>query len=148
MCLTLKPRQTTCENRRHRVNDDSTNWPRKCKKDQAEGTEMPSAQFQTAMPNPSADEIIQDLESRGLGWSLDHTGNLIEARIWKWPNVIGRYRPNTVEPLAQMLGIALQQVDLNQFPTRLSNAHGLTGSSIGQDPVGSHTTVAPQTKSG
>ena len=81
--------------------------------------------------NPSADEIIQDLEARGLGWSLDHAGNLIEARIWNWPYVVGRYRPHTVEPLAKMLATALQQVDLSQFPTCPNS----TKSSSQQPPV-------------
>lgn len=56
--------------------------------------------------NPQPEEIdrlVADLEQRKLGWSLDHTGNMIEARIWRWPVVIGRYRPATVEPLHQML---------------------------------------------
>jgi len=56
------------------------------------------------------DEIIETLEKHGLGWSLDHTGNLIEARIWDWPNVVGRYRPNTVEPLVHMLQTAMLEV--------------------------------------
>jgi hypothetical protein len=45
------------------------------------------------MTTPTVDDIIADLESRGLGWSLDHTGTLIEARVWDWPTVIARYRP-------------------------------------------------------
>lgn len=55
----------------------------------------------------TADDLINKLESRGLGWSLDHTGRIIEARIWDWPHVIGRYRPNEVEPLAYMLSKAM-----------------------------------------
>jgi len=69
-----------------------------------------------------ADSIIADLESRGLGWSLDHTGHLIEARIWKWPSVIGRYRPESTEPLAQMLERALAEVDLKEYPVRAANS--------------------------
>lgn len=57
-------------------------------------------------PSVSADEIIGWLEARGLGWSLDHTGSLIEARIWSWPHAVGRYRPSRVEPLAKMLWMA------------------------------------------
>ena len=56
------------------------------------------------------DEIIEVLEKHGLGWSLDHTGRLIEARIWDWPNVVGRYRPNKVEPLVHMLQTAMLEV--------------------------------------
>jgi len=62
------------------------------------------------------DDLIQILESRGLGWSLDH--NLIEARVWDWPNVIGRYRPNTVIPLAEMLAKAMYEVDWTKYPIR------------------------------
>jgi len=64
----------------------------------------------------TADDIIAKLEAVGLGWSLDHTGNLIEARIWNWPTVVGRYRPNKVEPLAQMLLEALKQGGLELAP--------------------------------
>ena len=57
---------------------------------------------------PSADEIISTLEKHHLGWSLDHTGHLIEARVWVWPTVVGRYRPARVEPLADMLKAAIR----------------------------------------
>ena len=59
------------------------------------------------LPEMSADELIQWLEARGFGWSLDHTGHLIEARIWDWPNVVARYRPAKVEPLARMIRAAM-----------------------------------------
>ena len=65
-----------------------------------------------------ADQLIADLEARGLGWSLDHTGHLIEVRIWDWPNVIGRYRPATVEPLAKMLVEAMVQLDWRRYPAK------------------------------
>ena len=68
------------------------------------------------MNTPTVDDIIADLESRGLGWSLDHTNRLIEARIWDWPNVIARYRPATVEPLAKMLATAAFDVDWTKYP--------------------------------
>lgn len=64
----------------------------------------------------TVDELIQDLESRGLGWSLDSTSRLIEARVWDWPHVVGRYRPYHVEPLAQMLSRAMALVDFTQYP--------------------------------
>ena len=69
-------------------------------------------------PKPSAlvDELVQALEARGLGWSLDHTGGLVEARVWKWPYVVGRYRPNSVEPLARMLSMAMVDVDWKKYP--------------------------------
>ena len=55
----------------------------------------------------TADELIEQLEDMGLGWSLDNTVRLIEARILDWPRVIGRYRPRRVEPLAKMLEAAM-----------------------------------------
>lgn len=63
----------------------------------------------------SADELIKWLEARGFGWSLDHTGHLIEARIWDWPNVAGRYRPAKVEPLADMLRGAMRTMTEDQL---------------------------------
>ena len=63
----------------------------------------------------SADSLVCWIEKRGYGWSLDHTGRLIEARIWDWPNVIGRYRPNTVEPLADMLRGAMRTMTREQL---------------------------------
>jgi uncharacterized protein YqgV (UPF0045/DUF77 family) len=71
------------------------------------------------MSTPTVDDIIADLESRGLGWSLDHTGTIIEARVWDWPTVISRYRPYTVEPLAKMLAAAAFEVDWTKYPVKL-----------------------------
>lgn len=62
------------------------------------------------------DRLVVDLEKRKLGWSLDHTGNLIEARIWDWPMVIGRYRPASVEPLHEMLLAAGKDANLKGEP--------------------------------
>lgn len=69
----------------------------------------------------TVDTLISDLESRGLGWSLDNTGRLIEARVWDWPYVIGRYRPNATEPLAKMLSEAMYQVDWTRYPVKSPN---------------------------
>ena len=69
----------------------------------------------------TVDALIADLESRGLGWSLDNTGRLIEARVWDWPYVIGRYRPNATEPLAKMLAEAMYQVDWTRYPVKSPN---------------------------
>jgi len=69
--------------------------------------------------NITIDDIIHDLESRGLGWSLDHTGRIIEARVWAWPYVIGRYRPCKVEPLIDMLSQAMYGIDWEKYPVRL-----------------------------
>jgi hypothetical protein len=65
-----------------------------------------------------ADKIIADLELRGLGWSIDHTGNLIEVRIWDWPTVVARYRPKKVEPLVKMLVEAAIQLDWRKYPVK------------------------------
>ena len=70
------------------------------------------------MNPPTVDDIIAELESCGLGWSLDHTGRLIEARVWDWPYVIGRYRPDKVEPLAKMLATACYEVDWTKYPVK------------------------------
>lgn len=64
-------------------------------------------------PATEADELINWLEERGYGWSLDHTERMIEARIWEWPHVVGRYRPAAVMPLAEMLRNAMRNL-----PTR------------------------------
>lgn len=56
------------------------------------------------------DEIILRLERVRLGWSIDHTGSLVECRIWAWPHVIGRYRPSKVPPLADMIRGAIASI--------------------------------------
>jgi hypothetical protein len=58
---------------------------------------------QTANTLPTLDCLITHLEREGFNWDVGHTGGLIEARVWDWPNVIGRYRPNQVEPVYGML---------------------------------------------
>jgi len=70
------------------------------------------------MNTPTVDDIISDLESRGLGWSIEHTGGLLEARVWRWPRIIARYRPATVEPLAKMLAAACYDVDWTAYPVK------------------------------
>lgn len=77
--------------------------------------------FGAAHGSVTVDQLIQELEARGLGWSLDNTGRLIEARVWHWPNVIGRYCPNAVEPLAKMLSEAMYQVDWTRYPAKSPN---------------------------
>lgn len=56
-----------------------------------------------------AESLVVAIESLGLGWDVGHAGPLIEARIWDWPYVIGRYRPTSVEPLAAMLREAIRR---------------------------------------
>jgi len=58
------------------------------------------------------DDLIDELERLDLGWSLDHTGRMVEARVWDWPVVIGRYRPDEVEPLEKMLLMAMKDAGL------------------------------------
>jgi hypothetical protein len=38
--------------------------------------------------------------------------------VWDWPNVIARYRPATVEPLAKMLAAACYEVDWTKYPVK------------------------------
>ena len=49
------------------------------------------------------DDLIRQIESKGFQWDVGHTGCNLEARIWDWPNVIGRYRPKSLETLKDML---------------------------------------------
>jgi hypothetical protein len=69
------------------------------------------------MNTPTVDDIIADLESRGLGWSIEHIGRLIEVRVWGC-TVIARYRPAKVEPLAKMLAAACFDVDWTKYPVK------------------------------
>jgi hypothetical protein len=70
------------------------------------------------MNTPTVDDIIADLESRGLGWRIEHYGGLLEARVWGRARIIARYRPATVEPLAKMLAAACFEVDWTQYPVK------------------------------
>ena len=66
----------------------------------------------------SADELIQIIEERGLGWDVGNTGNFTECRIWEWPHVVSRYRPQHTESLAHMLAEAMYQVDWTKYPEK------------------------------
>jgi hypothetical protein len=81
-----------------------------------ENTHETTERAESPPPDCSVDVLIADLESRGLGWSLDNTGRLIEARVWDWPHVIGRYRPHKTEPLAHMIAKAMYQVEWAKYP--------------------------------
>jgi len=70
------------------------------------------------MNTPTVDDIIADLESRGLFWKLDRTGCTIEASVRGWPTVIARYEPATVEPLAKLLATACYEVDWTKYPVK------------------------------
>jgi hypothetical protein len=71
----------------------------------------------------NVDRLVKELESRGLGWDLGNQGRLIEARVWDWPYVIGRYRPAKVEPLSKMLATAMQEVDWDKYPVKEKSGH-------------------------
>lgn len=49
------------------------------------------------------DDLIRQIESKGLQWDVGHTGFNLEARLWDWPDVIGRYRPKYLTSLESML---------------------------------------------
>jgi len=66
----------------------------------------------------TADDIIADLESRGLGWSIDHIAGVLETCVWDRDNVIALYRPAKVEPLAKMLATACYDVDWTKYPVK------------------------------
>jgi hypothetical protein len=38
--------------------------------------------------------------------------------VWRWPRIIGRYRPDKVEPLAKMLAAACFEVDWTKYPVK------------------------------
>lgn len=58
------------------------------------------------------DDLIRQIEARGYQWDVSNTARIIEARIWKWPNVVGRYRPNTLEPIEDMLKKACDEAGI------------------------------------
>lgn len=64
----------------------------------------------------TVDDLVGDLESRGLYWTLDHLGDLIEARVLDGPHVVGRYRTKYMEPLVDMLFKAMMCVDWTKYP--------------------------------
>lgn len=57
------------------------------------------------------DALVEELESRGLCWDVSYTHGLREVRIWHWPHVIARYRPTEPTPVANMLTVAMYDVD-------------------------------------
>lgn len=61
----------------------------------------------------SADDLVAKLESEGLGWDVGRAGPLIEARVWRWPYVIGRYRPKEMKSLYEMLSCAMRDAGIN-----------------------------------
>lgn len=64
----------------------------------------------------TVDELIEELEAKGLGYSLDSTANgHREARVWKWPYVVGRYTAPKRESAWYMLKKAYDNVDWNHY---------------------------------
>jgi len=64
------------------------------------------------------DELIADIESRGLGWDVGQSSPMFyEARIWDWPYVIGRHDHDFQEPITPLLMLekAFAQVDLTTY---------------------------------
>ena len=57
-----------------------------------------------------------ELEAHGLSWDIGHQPRLIEARVWHWPHVIGRYRAEKIEPVATMLAKAMMEIDWRKYP--------------------------------
>jgi len=66
------------------------------------------------------DDLIADIESRGLGWMIDHMeGRRVttkEARVWDFPHCLATYRTDKPEPLATMLAKAMYDVDWTKYP--------------------------------
>ena len=65
---------------------------------------------------PEIDLLIQELEAHGLSWDIGHLPHIVEARVWKWPHVIGRYRVDKIEPAATMLAKAMMEIDWRKYP--------------------------------
>lgn len=66
----------------------------------------------------SVDQLIAALEEVGLQWDIGHTGGNIEARVWDWPSVIGRFRSNDVIDLGDMLWKACEDAGLTKEVNR------------------------------
>lgn len=71
-----------------------------------------------AYEDDDVDKLVRVLEKRGLGWDVGNQGRLIEVRIWDWPYVVARYRPNKVERMAKMLAEAMYDVDWEKYPVK------------------------------
>ena len=62
----------------------------------------------------SVDALIAEVERNGLGWDIGNTGALRECRIWRWPNVVGRYRFEAGESLFDVMRYALADHEKNK----------------------------------
>lgn len=61
---------------------------------------------------PTADQLIERLERLGYDWDIGYTSRLRECRIWRWPSVVGRYRPGEIKSLADMLMGAMDKAEI------------------------------------
>ncbi len=62
--------------------------------------------------------LITHIESLGYSWDVGMVGTgMYEARIWDWPNVIGRYRTTERKSAVDMLIEAMK--DANALPEPL-----------------------------
>ena len=49
------------------------------------------------------DLLAEQLEKEGLDWDVGFTGRHREARVWEWPNVVGRSQSEEYVPASKML---------------------------------------------
>lgn len=63
----------------------------------------------------TAGQLIERLESKGYGWDINHTisNGFKECRIWIWPEVVGRFTPKAIVPLADMLAGAMEDAGID-----------------------------------
>lgn len=66
------------------------------------------------------EELIDILEERGLGWSIQHLNKEVQARVYDTNDqCISRYvAHNKFESLASMLAEAMYQVDWTLYPEK------------------------------
>lgn len=66
------------------------------------------------------EELIDILEERGLGWSIQHLNKELQARIYDTNDqCISRYvAPNIFEGLAYILAEAMYRVDWTLYPEK------------------------------
>lgn len=58
------------------------------------------------------EDVIDVIESKGWRWDVGAIGGgLYEARIWRWPEVIGRVRYSERVPVFNMLIDALRDAE-------------------------------------
>ncbi len=59
------------------------------------------------------DDLVRKVENKGLRWDVGMIGpETYEARIWRWPHVIGRARRHEIADIFNLLLDAL--IDANE----------------------------------